>query len=706
MEYGPEIHNELIPNALDLGFYYSDETDEVQVAKISQKDRTTHFYVVGATGSGKTKFLEFLIRQDIMQGNGFGVIDPHGDLIEDIKGFLAYYYAETGNDAFLAERIVLIDPTDPNYTVTFNPIERIDGVSVAEQASELISSFRKIWADSWGIRMEDLLRNTLIALGETELTLCELPTFLTSRPFRSYVLEHVTNPTTLDYFQRFNMMTDRSQITWIEPVMNKINAFLADERMRQMFSAPKSSFQMREIMDTRKHLLIKLDKGKLKGASDLLGSLFMAKIQMTAFSRSGIPAHKRTPFYLYIDEFQNFATESFEVILSEARKYGLSLVMAHQSLSQIPESLRSLILASAGIQVYFRVNRHDAQILAKEAFRYSGFEVKREGVNQPIYWSHSEEWENKIGELQHLQPRTCFAKHKIQGGIIELYTVGVEPAAELFGISDESFQDIFTYITFGEKYLRLRSELLVESIARKNQFEQVICGRSIEQQISTESVQEQTIECKPSASSSKPLTHTQKETAPKEKTTKSRARSKTLSPANITDPTVEREHRRLQHLIKRLAEQHGYKAIIEEPTSDGQGRVDVGLEREGQRIACEISVTTTPEHELGNIRKCLLSGYDFVIVCSEQKTLKKIRSFAEAQLSETDQERINYVSPDELAFYFEEESAGRACHEDRVKGYRVKVNFQPMEEIEKETKRKALARVFIQSSNSNRTETP
>ena len=171
-------------------------------------------------------------------------------------------------------------------------------------------------------------------------------------------------------------MTDRSQITWIEPVMNKINAFFSDERIRHIFSSAHSSFNLREAMDSKKILLINLDKGKLKDSADLLGSLLIAQIQIAAFSRSDIPQAKRNPFYLYIDEFQNFASESFSIVLSEARKYGLSLIMAHQTLAQIPEELRSLILGNAGIQAYFRLKRHDASILAKEAFEYSGLDRK------------------------------------------------------------------------------------------------------------------------------------------------------------------------------------------------------------------------------------------------------------------------------------------------------------------------------------------
>jgi len=707
-EYGPEVWNDPIPDTLDLGLYYNEEREQHQVAKVLQQDRSTHCYVVGATGSGKTKFLEFLIRQDIINGCGLGVIDPHGDLTEDIKGFLAYLYSLDHDRAMIAEQVVLIDPTDQQSTVTFNPLERIGGISVAEQAAELISAFKKIWSDSWGVRMEDLMRNTLIALGEAELTLSELTPFLTRRPYRRIVLEKVANPTAIDYFERFDTLTDRSQVTWIEPVMNKINAFLADERMRQMFSASKSSFNLREIMDRRKHLLIKLDKGKLKGASDLLGSLFLAKIQMTAFSRSGIPAHQRVPFYLYIDEFQNFASDSFDVILSEARKYGLSLVMAHQSLSQIPDSLRGLILASAGLQVYFRVNRQDAQLLAKEVFRYG------ESGGNPRGSGNSEHgWESKIGNLQHLPPRTCYAKHKIQGGTIELQTVGIAPTWTMLRMTEEQYRVFLPTLPFGKKYLRSRHELAAEALTRQQAVTAAVTDKPLRQPVREDAVVTELLHPVEAEPAIIPVEH-QPTPAPiemvikpvqvvvppvKEQPAKTRSTTKSKQSPQ-SNPTQEREHRRLQHLIKRLTEQHGYRAIIEEPTVDGQGRVDVGLERDGRKVACEVSVTSTADQELGNIEKCLASGYARVILCAEQKSITKIRKLVEAKLTESDQQKVVFVTPEELAFHFEEEAAGRAGKEERVKGYRVKVNFQPMDEGEKATKRQTLARVFVQSTQS------
>lgn len=469
MEVG--FHDQDIPNTLDLGWYWSEKKAEHQMAKIKDQDRATHLYIVGATRMGKTKFIEFLIQQDIEKENGFGVIDPHGDLIDDIKGFLASYCPEDE----LTDRVVVIDPTDPQYTVAINPLEKLPGVSAAEQARELVAAFKKVWSSSWGPRMEELLRNGLIALAEAGLTLVDLPSFLTSDEFRGDVLKKVSNPTARDYFlDRFNLLTTRGKIGWMEPVMNKLDAFLSDDRIRQIFSFTQSSFNLREVLDRGKILLINLDKGRLKDASDLLGSLLMAQLVMTTFSRSNIPPSQRRPFYLYVDEFQDFATDSFSVVLSEARKYGLSLTMAHQTLSQIPIKLRDLILGNCGIQVYFRVSRKDAQVLAKEAFEYYGRKVKDVWVSRRSsghrYWSYAEEWEQNIAELQNLPPRCCYVKHKIEGGMIPIYTPEIEPPWKVLGIEEDQYQAVLYQVPFGKSYLLSREEIKEQIDQRKDKM--------------------------------------------------------------------------------------------------------------------------------------------------------------------------------------------------------------------------------------------
>lgn len=672
---------EIDPFVLKLGWYYSESEGRYQLAKISEGDRSNHFYVIGATGTGKTKLLEYFIQQDIDNENGFGVIDPHGDLIEDIKGFLLLRYNDDSLD--ISDRVVLVDPTDPDFTVTFNPLERTPGVPAAEQANELISAFKKIWADSWGVRMEDLLRNSLIALEEADLTLAELPRFLTDRGIRKSVLEKVDHPLALDYFKRFDSITDRSQVTWIEPIMNKMGAFFSDERIRHIFSSEKSSFNIREVMDNKKILLIKLDKGKLKGSADLLGSLLMAKIQMAAFSRSDILERNRVPFYMYIDEFQNFAGESFAIVLSEARKYGLSLIMAHQTLAQIPEELKNLILGNAGIQVYFRLNRHDASLLAKEGFDYSGFEVKSYKGGSPRFWSLSEEWERYVNELQNLPPRMCYVKHKIQGGMISIKTVDIETAQanfiEMAGMTEAEYINLIKTIPFGRKYLVSREELNRKSISRRRSLE-----NAVREQVKP--IETETPILTPKADSLPP---------------------KSVEPVIIKQPikepqkTIDKQvtqHRYLQSLIKKIAEDKGYKATIEQPVLDGQGKIDVALERNGRKIACEISVTSTDEQELKNIEKCLAAGYEKVILCSpEKRTLEAVRSLVTEKTSASAGKKVLFLQPEELLLHLDELEAAEQGREVRIKGYRVKVQYQATREKDKKAKREAVAQVILQA---------
>lgn len=632
----PEISYEETPSTLNLGWYYSEKENELQMAKIAEEDRNTHFYVIGATGTGKTKLLEFLVKQDIEKGNGFGVIDPHGDLIEDVKGLLACQYYNSERE--LEERVVLIDPTDHDLTVTFNPLEQILGVSTAEQTGQLISAFKKIWSGAWGVRMEDLMRNSLLALSEAELTLVELPRFLTNRTFRRGVLVKVKNPIAQEYFQRFDALTDRGQVTWIEPVMNKINALFSDERIRQMFSSQKSSFNLREIMDNGKILLVKLDKGKLHDLADLLGSLLMAGIQMAAFSRSDVPQDKRTSFYLYIDEFQNFASENFSVILSEARKYGLSLIMAHQTLSQVSSELRSLILGNTGIQVYFRLNRHDAELLAKEGFEYSGYEVKTVNDLQPVFWSYREEWEHNIAELQNLQPRKCYVKHRIEGGMISLQTVEIEPAWESLLMEEDEYQDFLRGLPFGKRYLVSRKELTAREKERL---------KSISEKLETRAGTEKGPERGP-------------ETA--------RGREARLEPS-VSEQKSESRHRYLQNIIKQVAEEEGYRVTVEETTSDGLGRADIHLERDGMRIACEVSVGSTGEKEVANIEKRLRAGYERVLLCSPEKsTLEKARALISERIKGPERDKVLLFEPQELFSYLRTKET-RVSTEDKVASF-------------------------------------
>ena len=447
------------PDELALG--WTVERDEAQNKNVQQlvgmanADRATHMYAVGASGTGKTKFLESLIRQDINQGRGFGVIDPHGDLIEDVKAYLFSLRGKEKEDAFLSDRIVLIDPTDPIRTVSFNPLERIPGKLPEEQASELLLAFKKIWADAWGARMESLLRFTLIALCENSLTLAEIPLFLTNRDLRERVLLHVSNTPCQDYFDEFNRKPARIIAEWIESTLNKVNAFLADPRIRQIVAADKSSFHVRNVMDEGKILLVKLDRGQLKDAADLLGSLLLSTIQMAAFSRTDIPQSERIQFYLYIDEFQNFASENFIETLDQARKYKLSLILANQNLSQLSRALQASILGNCNIQAYFRVAHDDASILARESLDAAFPEAGRDECTRL---------------LQELPPRALVVKNKQEGGVAVLRSQDIASAWEQEGMEERAYRILVAAAGMGIAYLQDRSVLEAEYQDRRRRL--------------------------------------------------------------------------------------------------------------------------------------------------------------------------------------------------------------------------------------------
>lgn len=458
-EKKPTATQEREPRPDELALGYADTEDEygneVQILKgIRQEARDAHFYVVGATRTGKTKFLESLIEQDIKNGAGFCVIDPHADFTEDIKGYLFLLKSKE----FLRENVVLIDPTDEKNIVAFNPLERTRGESSAAVAGELTEAFKKIWSDAWGQRMEDLLKNTLVALIENELTLAELPLFLTNMNVRRKVLEKVKHEGCRQYFyERFNVQRPQTQNEWMESTLNKVNGFLFDDRVKQMFLPRKSSFNLREIMDNNKILLVKLDRGRLKGSADLLGSLLLAKIQAAAFTRTDLPESKRRMFYLYIDEFQNFATDSFITMLSESAKYKLAVILAHQNLAQLPSALRASILSNCGIQAYFRISRDDSNILAKDAL-------------VPIY-QNPPGWESYIQLLQELLPRMCYIKNKTLSGVVEIKKTLDHPKPhDVANMDEDEFIREVAACEIGGNYLRERRKIENDYKARRDKL--------------------------------------------------------------------------------------------------------------------------------------------------------------------------------------------------------------------------------------------
>lgn len=323
-------------------------------------DRRLHMYGIGKTGTGKSTLLENMVIDDIREGRGVAVVDPHGDLIKHVL------------DVLPAERIkdvVYFNPADYDFPVAFNLLENVNSDMRSIVASGLMSIFTKIWENVWSARMEYILRNAILALLEMpNSTLLGIMKILNDKNYRQKAMTLVTDPVVRDFFiNEFEKYDPKFRNEAIAPIQNKVGQFLSTTIMRNIVGQAKSTIDIADIMDNKKILLLDLSIGKIgEDASALLGAMMITKIQLTAMGRAEIPEEDRTDFYLYVDEFQNFATESFAVILSEARKYHLNLIMTNQYIAQMNEKVTAAIFGNVGTFVSFRVGATDAGQLVKE----------------------------------------------------------------------------------------------------------------------------------------------------------------------------------------------------------------------------------------------------------------------------------------------------------------------------------------------------
>ncbi len=327
---------------------------------IKKDDRRRHMYLIGKTGMGKSTVMENMIVNDIRAGLGVAVVDPHGDLAEKVMQHIPKDRVQD---------VIYFNPSDMNYPIAFNVVEQVD-VSVRHLvASGLIGVFKKLWADSWGPRLEYILRNAILAiLDYPDSTLLGVIRMLSDKPFRKKIISNIQDPVVKAFWEKeFAGYADKFASEAVSPIQNKVGQFLSSSLIRNIVGQKRSSIDMREIMDSGKILIMNLSKGHIgEDNSALLGAMMITKIQLAAMSRVNISEKARRDFYLYIDEFQNFSTESFATILSEARKYRLNLIMAHQYIEQLNENVASAVFGNVGTMICFRVGATDAEELVKE----------------------------------------------------------------------------------------------------------------------------------------------------------------------------------------------------------------------------------------------------------------------------------------------------------------------------------------------------
>ncbi len=594
---------------------------------LSQEQRLRHTYIIGATGTGKSTLLLNMIQQDMKNGLGVAVIDPHGELIEQAIGHIP--------DSRLND-VVIFDPGDHEYPVGLNILEARTEIEKNVLSSDLVALFRR-FSTSWGDQMTTVLGNAISAFLENPEggTLVELKRFLIEKEYRNQYLLKVKDDQ-IRYFwdKEFPLLRGKTESS----ILTRLDTFLRPKLIRNIISQRKG-IDLEDILNSKKILLVKLSQGIIGDENAyLLGTLIVSKLHQVVMGRQSVDTTKRNPFYLYIDEFQNLVTPSMTRLLSGARKYAFGLILAHQDLRQLwseDSALANSVITNPCTRICFRAGDYDAQKLSGGFAHYDVKDLQNLSIGEAIV--RVERNENDFNINTSLSPDASFKDAKIK-------------RETLYNLSREKYSDVSNIVN--ENYYKISSgttELL----------------------------------------------------KPNKNVDKAKVTNKAKKKSNTSnDQAVFSQHRYLQTLIKKMAEQRGYKAIIEKPVLDCNGRVDVSLERENEKIACEISVTTTKEHELNNIKKCLNAGYESIFICSiEQKHLDEIKKKSESELSAEEQKKVLYFQPERLFLYLEQKTRKQDIegNENKVKGYRVNVSYNDVPEKERIHKERNIMNTILKS---------
>lgn len=612
------------------------------LATLSIPHRLRHMHVIGATGTGKSNFLQGCIAQDMQLGNGLCVLDPHGDLIDKVMLWLP--------DERLQD-VIILDPSDEEFPVGLNLLHAQSEAEKIILSSDLVSLFKR-FATSWGDQMTSVLANAINAFlyrKETG-TLLELRRFLTDAKFRNSILETLSDPSIAYYWKHeFPLLRSNS----IAPILTRLDTFLRSRIVRNMM-AQRKGLDFHDIINSRKILLVKLSQGLIgEENSYLLGSVIVAKLHQAALHRQNMKEENRLPFFLYIDEFQHFITPSMSAILSGARKYGLGLILAHQDLEQVRNTDRELansILSNPATRVYFRCGEQDAKQLAQSLSHFDENDLQNLGIGNAIARVERKDQDFNISTSlveNNLNPEEKDAKAHLV----------IDYSRKQYGGSRAEIEEQ-VYREFQEK----EAKHIPKAPKPKEEKPEPIQSKptqEAEQKVEIPIPKAEPLP-EPVGSSTKPLEEKAKEFIQKE-----------------TEKEELREHRYLQEAIKRTGEAFGFKSVIEEPTPDGRGSIDVSLKRDDLSIAVEVAVTNTKSYEVQNIQKCLKAGFDMVVVCSNaEKHLKGIEVEAKKVLGKPELKKVAFYSPDQLTAYIQTTVKPKKT-ENVVKGYRVKVSVEP-----------------------------
>jgi hypothetical protein len=598
-------------------------------ARLGADTRMRHTHVVGASGTGKSTLLVSMIREDITAGHGVGVIDPHGDLIDEVLGRMPEDRADD---------VILFDPADPEYAVGWNMLSATSEAEKDMLASDLVAVFRRL-ATSWGDQMTAVLANAILAFLESARggTLLDLRRFLVDQGFRREFLTSVRDQYARDFWTtEFPMLSGKPQAS----ILTRLDTLLRGRLLRGVVTALEKPLDFRRVVDDRRIFLARLSQGAIgEENAALLGSLLVSKLHQVCLLRQDIAEAARQPFYLYLDEFHNLATPSMAALFSGARKYRLGLTVAHQDLYQLRHSVPEVeraVLANAYTRIAFRLGDEDARTLAQGFSFFEADDLGNLGTGEAIC---------RIGRKE---------------ADFNLRTVPMERG------DPEAFE------------LR-RREIRARSLSRWGvRRTEDTAARSAPEPEEPRKAEPPPKAEEPRKAEASPPPKSVAPQPPREEP--SPTPPETEAPQQV--PAEPRragkggpEHTYLQELIKRWAEERGFRAVVEEQIAGGRESVDIALYRGDLRIACEITVTTPLEYEVGNVEKCLGAGFGMVAVVSLKKArLAKLDTLLRGSLPPDRYEKVQLFTPEELLSWL----AGQPVEvqEGMVRGYKVKVRYR------------------------------
>jgi len=640
--------------------------------------RFEHTHIVGGSGHGKTQLIQFLINHDLVRaqedGRSVVVIDSQGDLIRTISQ-LAYFSPSA--DKSLADRFVLVDPNDIEHPVCLNMFDfnrdRLSGYAPVDR-EKILNATIELYeyffgallgaelTQRQGLIFKYLARLMMEIPDATIHTLREL--MEDSERFRPF-MQTLTGTARSFFETRF---FDRQFNETKKQILTRLWGVLSNASLERMFSHPRNSIDLFELLNDGKIILINTAKELLgHEGSAIFGRFFVALIAQAAVQRAAIPAFERVPGFVYIDEAQDYFDESISHLLNQARKYRIGLILAHQNLDQLGAGLRSSVLASTSIKFAGGVSAKDANVLDSE-FRCSAeFLLAQEKERtHTTFACHVKNYTSKALSVT------------VPLGFVEsLPTLDASEQETLLEANRERYSAPPVLPPFPSATPRSTTRLETEQhVAPIPEPEAPATPQLERSDIKPEHM------IAPVARQS----------------TEAKARTKKI-PREVADSgRGGQQHKYLQHLIKQLAEERGFRASIEESILDGAGRVDVALVRGEQRIAFEISVTTNRDHELGNVEKCLAAGYaEIVLVGSNEWHVKSLGTFIEETLEEEDQGKVRYLVPEGLIQYLDSLEAHPQPMEETVRGYKVRTVQQVVDPKEADTRRQAIAEVIARS---------